>query len=74
LNTYSWEISEGGGLHSIDPLESAKRKLLEEVGYTANNCTPLLEMHLSNSVSDEKAIFLLKISLKLQVNLKKVKI
>ncbi len=56
LNSYSWEIPEGGGPHGIDPLESAKRELLEEVGYSANTWTPLLEMHLSNSVSDEKAI------------------
>ena len=56
LNTYSWEIPEGGGPHGIDPLKSAKRELLEEVGYTAKNWTPLLEMYLSNSVSNEKAI------------------
>lgn len=56
LNSYSWEIPEGGGPHGIDPLESAKRELLEEVGCSAKTWTPLLEMHLSNSVSDEKAI------------------
>ena len=56
LNTYSWEIPEGGGPHGTDPLKSAKRELLEEVGYTAKNWTPLLEMYLSNSVSNEKAI------------------
>ncbi|CAI8179753.1 MAG: ADP-ribose pyrophosphatase [Flavobacteriaceae bacterium] len=59
LNAYSWEIPEGGGPHDIDPLESAKRELVEEVGYTAQTWTPLLEMHLSNSVSDEKAIVFL---------------
>jgi len=58
LNTYSWEIPEGGGPHGIDPLESVKRELLEEVGYTAKNWMPLLEMYLSNSVSDEKSIIL----------------
>lgn len=59
LNAYSWEIPEGGGPHDIDPLESAKRELVEEVGYTAQTWTTLLEMHLSNSVSDEKAIVFL---------------
>ena len=59
LNSYSWEIPEGGGSLGIDPLESAKRELLEEVGYTAKTWTPLLELHLSNSVSDEKAIVFL---------------
>ena len=59
LNTYSWEIPEGGGPHDTDPLKSAKRELLEEVGHTAQTWTPLLEMHLSNSVSDEKAIVFL---------------
>jgi 8-oxo-dGTP pyrophosphatase MutT (NUDIX family) len=56
LNTYSWEIPEGGGPHDTDPLKSAKRELLEEVGYTAKNWMQLLEMYLSNSVSNEKAI------------------
>lgn len=56
LNAYSWEIPEGGGPLDVDPLESAKRELVEEVGLSANRWTPLLEMHLSNSVSDEKAI------------------
>jgi ADP-ribose pyrophosphatase len=56
LDAYSWEIPEGGGPLHIDPLESAKRELAEEVGLTADTWTFLLEMHLSNSVSDEKAL------------------
>lgn len=56
LNQYSWEIPEGGGKIGIDPLESAKRELLEETGLKANRWTKLMEMHLSNSVSDELAI------------------
>ena len=56
MNQYSWEIPEGGGKIGIDPLESAKRELLEETGLKANRWTKLMEMHLSNSVSDELAI------------------
>jgi 8-oxo-dGTP pyrophosphatase MutT (NUDIX family) len=56
LDAYSWEIPEGGGPLGIDPLESAKRELIEEVGIRAENWTHLLDMALSNSVSDEKAI------------------
>ena len=40
----------------IDLLASAERELLEETGITAQNWTPLLEMHLSNSVTDEYAV------------------
>lgn len=53
LNQYSWELPEGGGPLGIDPLESAKRELLEETGLKANKWTELQHMHLSNSVSDE---------------------
>jgi 8-oxo-dGTP pyrophosphatase MutT (NUDIX family) len=54
LNEYSWEIPEGGGPIGIDPLESAKRELKEETGYTANKWTFLCRIHLSNSVTDEE--------------------
>lgn len=56
LNQYSWEIPEGGGQHDDDPLDSAKRELLEETGLVAHEWAPILKMHLSNSVSDEYAI------------------
>lgn len=56
LDVYSWEIPEGGGKLGIDPLDSAKRELLEETGLKAKSWTKLMEMHLSNSVSDELAI------------------
>lgn len=59
LNEYSWEIPEGGGLIGTDPLDSAKRELLEETGLVAAQWELLLEMHLSNSVSDELAILYL---------------
>ena len=53
---YSWEIIEGGGPLADDPLESAKRELKEETGLVAQNWTLIQEMHLSNSVSDEKSM------------------
>jgi len=56
LDEYSWELPEGGGPLGVDPLESAKRELLEEVGLKADNWTELQRMHLSNSVSDELCI------------------
>ncbi len=56
LDEYSWEIPEGGGPVGTDPLESAKRELLEETGLVAKHWEMLFEMHLSNSVSDELAI------------------
>lgn len=55
MNEYSWEIPEGGGKMGVDPLESAKRELLEETGIVAKNWELILEMDLSNSASNEKA-------------------
>ncbi len=55
-NSYSWEIPEGGGALEEDPLENAKRELFEETGFSARNYREILQMHLSNSVSDELAI------------------
>lgn len=59
LNEYSWEIPEGGGALNVDPLDSAKRELLEETGLIANDWQLILKMHLSNSVSDELALLYL---------------
>ncbi|RDC57191.1 NUDIX hydrolase [Pedobacter chinensis] len=56
LKTYSWEIPEGGGPLNEDPLESARRELLEETGMSARNWKEIQRMHLSNSVSDELSI------------------
>ncbi len=56
LQRYTWEIPEGGGPLGMDPLEAAKRELLEETGITAHRWTPLLELHTSNSVTDEYGV------------------
>ncbi|WP_316792946.1 NUDIX hydrolase [Pedobacter frigoris] len=64
LKAYSWEIPEGGGPLNDDPLESAKRELLEETGLTATEWTEIQRMHLSNSVSNELAIIYIAKGLK----------
>jgi 8-oxo-dGTP pyrophosphatase MutT (NUDIX family) len=56
LNRYSWEIPEGGGPIHIDPLVSAQRELQEEVGLQADKWERLLELDLSNSVTNERSI------------------
>ncbi len=56
LDQYMWEIPEGGGLPSEDNIAVAKRELREETGITANRWTQLLELHTSNSVTDEYAV------------------
>jgi ADP-ribose pyrophosphatase len=59
INQYSWEMPEGGGPIGTDPLESAKRELLEETGLKAAKWSELIRIHLSNSVSDELSIIYL---------------
>lgn len=59
LKQYSWEIPEGGCPLGTDPLETAKRELLEETGIKATSWKEIQRMHLSNSVSDELAIIYL---------------
>ena len=55
LDTYSWEIPEGGAAPGEEPLEAARRELEEETGCSAAQWRTLLRGHLSNSVSDEEA-------------------
>jgi ADP-ribose pyrophosphatase len=59
LNSYSWEIPEGGGAHDLEPLLSAQRELKEETGLIAKNYHELCRMHTSNSATDEYAIIYL---------------
>jgi 8-oxo-dGTP pyrophosphatase MutT (NUDIX family) len=59
IDSYSWELPEGGGDMDTEPLESAKRELVEETGLIAEEWSELMRMHLSNSVSDELAIVFL---------------
>lgn len=56
LERYSWEIPEGGSPLGEAPLETAKRELEEETGFSATHWEVVFEgIHLSNSVSDEAA-------------------
>jgi 8-oxo-dGTP pyrophosphatase MutT (NUDIX family) len=64
LDMYSWEIPEGGGDPALPPIESAKRELQEETGLVATEWTLIQEMHLSNSVSDERALIYMARGLK----------
>jgi 8-oxo-dGTP pyrophosphatase MutT (NUDIX family) len=59
LDAYSWEIPEGGCPEGEDPLEAAKRELEEETGLRAERWVRGGEAHLSNSVSDEYAVWFL---------------
>jgi 8-oxo-dGTP pyrophosphatase MutT (NUDIX family) len=52
-------LPEGGGPLDQEPLDSAKRELLEETGLVAQHWEEVLRMHLSNSVSNELGILYL---------------
>ena len=59
LGRYSWEMPEGGAEPGEAPLECARRELAEETGLRAGRLEPILEMDLSNSLTDEQAIIFL---------------
>lgn len=56
LGCYSWEMPEGGCEVGEDPADCARRELEEEAGLRAGRLVPILEMDLSNSVTDERAL------------------
>lgn len=64
LEQYSWEIPEGGCPEGEDPLDAAKRELAEETGLRAERWEQMGSAHLSNSVSDEIAVWFLASGLK----------
>jgi 8-oxo-dGTP pyrophosphatase MutT (NUDIX family) len=55
IDQYTWELPEGGCPEGSSPLESAQRELLEETGLQASDWQEIMQMHLSNSVTDEWA-------------------
>lgn len=59
LEQYSWEIPEGGCPEGEEPLQAARRELKEETGYEAESWRRLGHAYLSNSVSDEHAVWFL---------------
>lgn len=63
LARYSWEMPEGGADPGEDARACAARELAEETGMTAAALTPILEMDMSNSLSDERAVIFLALGL-----------
>jgi len=59
LGRYSWEIPEGGCAADEDHLRAAQRELAEETGLRAARWQRMGAAHLSNSVSDELAVWFL---------------
>jgi len=63
LHTYSWEIIEGGCPIGQSLLLGAQRELAEETGLSASQFHYLLDLHTSNSVTDEHATVFIAIDL-----------
>lgn len=59
LERFSWEIPEGGCGEGEDPLSAARRELAEETGLIARRWKKMGEAHLSNSATDELAVWFL---------------
>jgi len=59
LDTYSWEIPEGGVPDGETALAGAQRELREETGLEAATWQELVRVDLSNSISDEQAVLFL---------------
>lgn len=55
LDSYSWEIPEGGVSEDEDMLAGARRELVEETGLVAGSWLELGNHTLSNSVTDERS-------------------
>ena len=53
---YSWEIPEGGAPLDDSPLASGQRELREEAGLVARRWDKILELDLSNSVTNERGV------------------
>jgi 8-oxo-dGTP pyrophosphatase MutT (NUDIX family) len=63
LGRYSWEIPMGGSPLGVDPAETALRELKEETGLMAERLERLVEVDLSNSITDERGVVYLAESL-----------
>lgn len=59
LNEWSWEIPMGGSPGKEDKQKSALRELEEETGLKAGRLTELLQLHTSNSITDERGTIFL---------------
>jgi 8-oxo-dGTP pyrophosphatase MutT (NUDIX family) len=56
LMRYSWEMPEGGAPEGEDPFAAVKRELAEEAGLRAEHWRAALDVDLSNSITDERAM------------------
>jgi 8-oxo-dGTP pyrophosphatase MutT (NUDIX family) len=56
VNTFTWEIPMGGAPLAEDPLIAANRELKEETGLRASRWSRVMNLHTSNSITDEEAI------------------
>ena len=56
LDTYSWELPEGGVPPGEAAIDGARRELHEETGVEATDWRELLRFHLSNSITDEAGV------------------
>ncbi len=63
LDQYSWEIPEGGSALGASTVATAHRELAEETGLRAGRMYQLLNLHTTNSVSDECAEVFLALDL-----------
>ena len=53
LGEYSWELPMGGAPLDENPLAAARRELKEETGLSAVQWSELMQLHTSNSITDE---------------------
>lgn len=57
MNSYSWEIVEGGTDPGEPPLDAIRRELAEEAGLAADRWQPIGgEIHVSNCHSSERGV------------------
>lgn len=68
FDEYTWEIPEGGGNIIQDPLDNAKRELLEEAGIIAAKWELIQEIQVSNSVTNERGFIYLATDLQFTEN------
>lgn len=59
LSRYSWEIPEGGAEPGEPALACAQRELEEETGLRAKDWRKILDIDLSNSLTDEQGVVFL---------------